>query len=43
LNKDCDLIDVMVQVNKTKNFFRNFLSRQQKILLKFDQSNIIDG
>ena len=33
----------MDQVRKSKNFLRNFLSRQQKILLKFDHSNLIDG
>jgi len=31
----------MDQVRKSKNFLRNFLSHQQKILLKFDCSNII--
>ena len=34
---------IMDQVRKSKNFLRNFLSRQQKILLKFDHSNLIDG
>jgi hypothetical protein len=43
LDQDCDIIEVMDQVRKSKNFQRNFLSRQQKILLKFDRSNIIDG
>jgi len=31
----------MDQVRKSKIFQRNFLSHQQKILLKFDYSNII--
>jgi hypothetical protein len=43
LDHDCDIIEVMDQVRKSKNFQRNYLSRQQKILLKFDHSNIIDG
>ncbi len=43
LDKDCDIIEIMDQVRKSKNFQRNFLSRQQKILLKFDRSNLIDG
>lgn len=32
----------MDQVRKSKNFLRNFLTREQKILLKFDQTNIVD-
>jgi hypothetical protein len=36
LNKDADIIEIMDQVRKSKNFQRNFLTRQQKILLKFD-------
>lgn len=43
LEKDFDLIDVMNQVRKSKNFIKNFLSREQKILLRYDNSNIIDG
>lgn len=43
VNEDCDIIEVMDQVRKSKNFQRSFLNRQQKILLKFDHSNIIDG
>lgn len=43
LDQDCDIIEIMDQVRKSKNFLRNFLSRQQKILLKFDHSNLIDG
>ena len=43
IDKDCDIIDVMNCVRKTKNFTRNFMNREQKILMKFDQNNIIDG
>ena len=43
MDKDCDLIDIMEQVRGSKNFLRNFLTREQKILLKYDVSNIIDG
>ena len=43
LEDECDIIDVLDQVRKSDNFQRNFLTRQQKILLKFDHSNIIDA
>ena len=43
LDQDCNIIEIMDQVRKSKNFQRNFLSRQQKILLRFDHSNIVDG
>ena len=42
LDNECDIIDVMEQVRKSKNFMRNHLRREQKILLKFDYSNVID-
>ncbi len=32
----------MDQVRKSKNFQRNFLTRQQKILLKFDMNNVVN-
>jgi hypothetical protein len=43
LDSECDIIDVMKQVRKSKNFMRNHLRREQKILLKFDYSNVIDA
>ena len=43
LDNECDIIDVMEQVRKSKNFMRNHLRREQKILLKFDYSNVIDA
>ena len=43
LDQDCNIIEIMDQVRKSENFQRNFLCRQQKILLKFDHSNIVDG
>ena len=43
LDNECDIIDVMEQVRKSKNFMRNHLRREQKILLKFDSSNVIDA
>ncbi len=43
LDNECDIIDVMEQVRKSKNFLRNHLRREQKILLKFDYSNVIDA
>jgi len=36
LEAECDIVEVMDQVRRSKNFQRNFLSRRQKILLKFD-------
>jgi len=41
LDKDCDIIEIMDQSRKSKNFQRNFLSHRQKILLKFDNGNVI--
>jgi len=41
LDKDCDIIEMMDQARKSKNFQRNFLSHRQKILLKFDNGNVI--
>lgn len=43
LDDECDIIDIMDQVRRSKNFQRNFLTRQQKILLKYDYSNVIGG
>jgi hypothetical protein len=43
MHKDCDLIDVMREVRMSKNFQRNFLSREQKILLMFNKSSVIDA
>ena len=41
--KDCDIFSVMKIVQKTNNFMRNFLTKEQKILFMFDKNNIIDG
>ena len=41
LDKDCDIIEIMDQTRKSKNFQRNFLSHKQKILLRFDNGNVI--
>ena len=43
MDKECDIICIMEQVRKSKNFLKNYLTREQKILLKYDHSNIIDG
>jgi hypothetical protein len=43
LDNECDIIDVMEQVRKSKNFLRSHLRHEQKILLKFDYSNVIDA
>jgi len=33
----------MNEVRYAKNFRKNFLTREQKILLRFDKSNIVDA
>jgi hypothetical protein len=33
----------MNEVRFAKNFRKNFLTREQKILLRFDKSNVIDA
>ena len=43
MEKECDIIDIMEQVRTSKNFLKNYLTREQKILLKYDHNNIIDG
>lgn len=42
-SKDCDIVKVMENVRQSNNFMKNFLTREQKLLLKFDMNNIIDG
>jgi len=41
LDDECDIIDIFDAVRKSKNFQKNFLTRQQKILLKYDTNNVI--
>jgi len=41
MENECDIIEIMDQIRRSKNFQRNFLSHRQKILLKFDRSNVI--
>ena len=36
-------MEVMNEVRFGKNFRKNFLTREQKILLRFDKSNVIDA
>ena len=43
MEKECDIIDIMEQVRTSKNFLKNYLTREQKIMLKYDYNNIIDG
>ena len=43
MNKDCDIVEVMNQVRQSKNFRKNFMTEEQKILLRFDKSNVIDA
>jgi len=41
LNHECDITEVMDEVRRSRIFQRDFLTEQQKILLKFDNSNVI--
>ena len=43
MDKECDIICIMEQVRRSKNFLKSYLTREQKILMKYDHSNIIDG
>lgn len=43
MHKDCDLITVMQQIRRSKNFLQTYLTREQKILMKYSANNIIDG
>jgi len=43
IGKDCDLIDMMVQTRRIKNFLKNYLTHPQKILMKFDEANVLNG
>ena len=43
IEKDCDIVHVMDVTRRYKNFARNFLSSEQKMLLKYDTKNLIDG
>ena len=38
-----DILTVMGVVNNASNFMKNFLTREQRILLKFDAGNIISA
>ena len=43
LENECDIIDVFDRIRKADNFLRNFLTLQQKIMLKFDSHNVIQA
>ena len=43
LENECDIIDVFNRIREAENFLRNFLSLQQKIMLKFDSHNVIQA
>ena len=38
-----DILNIMGVVNNASNFMKNFLTREQRILLKFDAGNIISA
>jgi len=41
LDKACDIFEITDSARKSKNYLRNALSLKQKILLKFDNGNVI--
>ena len=43
IGRECDLLSIMEQVRRSKSFLRNYMSHEQKILHKFDCSNVIDA
>ena len=43
MTKDCDIVEVMNQVRQSKNFRKNYMTHEEKILLRFDKSNVIDA
>jgi len=42
LDEECDIIDIMNSVRKSNNFNQTFLTREQKILLRNVNNNIIN-
>ena len=43
MDKDFDLIDIMNGVRKSKIFLKNFMTREQKVVMRYDVSNVVDG
>jgi hypothetical protein len=43
IGKECDLLQMMNQARRTKNFLKNYLNHEQKILLKFASGNLINA
>ena len=43
IGKECDLLSMMNQARRSKNFLKNYLTHEQKILQKFDCTNLING
>jgi len=41
LEKECDIVEIMDQIRKSKNYLKCYLSRKQKFLLAFNDSNVI--
>jgi len=41
LDKACDILEMVDSSRKSKNYLRNALSFKQRILLKFDNGNVI--
>ena len=43
IGKECDLLSIMNQARRYKNFLKNYLTHEQKILQKFDSINLINA
>jgi hypothetical protein len=43
IGKECDLLSMMNQARRSKNFLKNYLTHEQKILQKFDCANLINA
>jgi hypothetical protein len=43
IGKECDLLSIMNQARRSKNFLKNYLTQEQKILQKFDSINLINA
>lgn len=41
MEKENDVIDIMLNVRKAKSFLNNFMTRQQKFLSRFNATNVI--
>ena len=43
IGKECDLLSMMNQARRSKSFLKNYLTHEQKILQKFNCTNLINA